>query len=62
LELITVQVGCSALAYTVYQASSTVVLAIGAVIVLTWLALLWTFLRMPEPTGDVAAEPVVVAS
>ena len=62
LELITVQAGCSALAYTVYQASSTVVLAIGAAIVLTWLALLWTFLRMPEPAGDVAAEPVVVAS
>jgi UDP-GlcNAc:undecaprenyl-phosphate GlcNAc-1-phosphate transferase len=62
LELITVQAGCSALAFAVYQASSTVVLAIGAVIVLTWLALLWAFLRMPVPARDEVATDTVVTS
>jgi UDP-GlcNAc:undecaprenyl-phosphate GlcNAc-1-phosphate transferase len=52
LELIVVQAGCAALAYAIYHGSGIAVLAIGAVVVVAWLALLWVMLRMPVPARE----------
>ena len=42
------QLACSAVAYVVYQQPLSTVLAVGGAFVVVWLALLWTFLRMPD--------------
>jgi UDP-GlcNAc:undecaprenyl-phosphate GlcNAc-1-phosphate transferase len=63
LELIVVQAGCAVLAYAIYHGSSIAVLAISATVVATWVALLWVFLRMPEPARQGAVgEHVAVSS
>ena len=42
------QLACSAIAYVVYQQPLSTVLVVGGAFVVVWLALLWTFLRMPD--------------
>jgi UDP-GlcNAc:undecaprenyl-phosphate GlcNAc-1-phosphate transferase len=63
LRLAGVQLACSVLAYAVYQLEQAAVIAIGATIVLTWLAMLWVFLRMPTVAHQPeSAEEVLLAS
>jgi hypothetical protein len=63
LRLAGVQLACSVLAYAVYQLDRAAVLAIGATIVLTWIAMLWVFLRMPTVAHQPeSAEEVLLAS
>ena len=61
LQLIAVQASCSLLAYTVYQQERAFVLVIGAAVAVTWLLLLWVFLRMSEPSRE-TTERVAVTS
>jgi UDP-GlcNAc:undecaprenyl-phosphate GlcNAc-1-phosphate transferase len=63
LTMIAAQGACSALAFAVYHQDPVVVLAIGAAIVGAWLAMLWTFLRMPEAArAEDVPDRVAVAS
>ena len=61
LQLIAAQAACSLLAYIVYQQERAFVLVIGTTVAVTWLLLLWVFLRMAEPSRE-ATEPVVASS
>ncbi|HET6712481.1 MAG TPA: hypothetical protein VFI59_02065, partial [Actinomycetota bacterium] len=62
LQLVAVQAGYSVLAYVVYHQETAVVTAIAGTVMVTWLLLLWVFLRMPEPVRRrESVEPIVVA-
>jgi UDP-GlcNAc:undecaprenyl-phosphate GlcNAc-1-phosphate transferase len=45
------QAACSALAFVVYRQPQPVVLGVGAAVLVIWLGLLVTLLRMPAPAG-----------
>jgi len=63
LIMIAAQGICSALSFIVYQQPSEVVLVVGGALAVTWLMMLWLFLRMPEAaTTREATAGVVVAS